>query len=270
MRRFEYVEGSSAKFWSGFVEGTTFTVLFGRIGTAGQRKDKAFPTEEAARKELDKKIAEKLREGYKEVAAEGEAPAPAPPPEAPRRAPPPPLPPRFSPRPATPERQAAAVAALQALQAGLGGRSWQVAQAARRARRSLGAMAGATPSGALQAALDAVLARVGGDRPRLPLRLALDLLAQLDAAATERALDQWARAGHATVALLREQRGAIGEGELLLRLGRLLSERPERGAAGRGRRWQALRPHLEGRVDLTALPVSDAALKRALAQLGPA
>ena len=37
-----------------------------RLGSEGQRKEKAFPTEEAARRELDKKIAEKLREPLKQ------------------------------------------------------------------------------------------------------------------------------------------------------------------------------------------------------------
>ena len=77
MRRFEFVEGSSAKFWMGDVEGTNFIIVFGRLGTSGQRKEKAFSTEDAARRELDKKIAEKLREGYSEVSADAAATAPA-------------------------------------------------------------------------------------------------------------------------------------------------------------------------------------------------
>ena len=65
------VEGTSAKFWQAESSGTTFIVEFGRLGTKGQRKEKDFPNEDAAKKELAKKIAEKLREGYSEVATTG-------------------------------------------------------------------------------------------------------------------------------------------------------------------------------------------------------
>ncbi|WP_155798383.1 WGR domain-containing protein, partial [Sorangium cellulosum] len=67
MRRFEFVQGTSAKFWMADADDRTFIVVYGRLGTAGQRKEKAFPTAEAASRELEKKIAEKLREGYQEV-----------------------------------------------------------------------------------------------------------------------------------------------------------------------------------------------------------
>ena len=76
MRRFEFVEGTSAKFWMASVEGATFIVVYGRLGTDGQRKEKAFPSEDAARRELEKKINEKLREGYHEVAAGAAGAAP--------------------------------------------------------------------------------------------------------------------------------------------------------------------------------------------------
>jgi len=32
-RRFEFVEGSSAKFWEVSVQGSTLTVVFGKLGT---------------------------------------------------------------------------------------------------------------------------------------------------------------------------------------------------------------------------------------------
>ncbi|NNB87716.1 WGR domain-containing protein, partial [Corallococcus exiguus] len=80
MRRFEFVDGNSSKFWMPEVQGANFIVTYGRIGTAGQRKEKAFPDEEAALREYNKKVAEKVREGYAEVST-GEAP-PAPPPKA--------------------------------------------------------------------------------------------------------------------------------------------------------------------------------------------
>ncbi|MFP2928162.1 WGR domain-containing protein, partial [Pyxidicoccus sp. 3LG] len=82
MRRFEFVEGSSSKFWEPELNGSTFIVTFGRIGTAGQRKEKAFPDEASARREYEKKVAEKTREGYREVTA---APARLPRPRRPPR-----------------------------------------------------------------------------------------------------------------------------------------------------------------------------------------
>ena len=55
MRRFEFVEGKSAKFWQAESVGATFIVEFGRLGTKGQRKEKDFPNEDAAKKELEKR-----------------------------------------------------------------------------------------------------------------------------------------------------------------------------------------------------------------------
>jgi predicted DNA-binding WGR domain protein/HEAT repeat protein len=66
VRRFEFVEGNSAKFWECSVEGSSFVVTYGRLGTAGQRKEKDFPSPADAHKERDKKVAEKLKEGYVE------------------------------------------------------------------------------------------------------------------------------------------------------------------------------------------------------------
>ena len=45
MRRFELVDGSSAKFWEMTLSGLSFTVRYGRIGTKGQEKEKRFATE---------------------------------------------------------------------------------------------------------------------------------------------------------------------------------------------------------------------------------
>ena len=147
MRRFEFVEGSSSKFWVPELQGNTFIVTYGRIGTAGQRKEKAFPDEESARREYERKVAEKLREGYKEVSAEGgEAPAPAPAPEKKGPPPRPVLPPRVRSARPTAEQVAAAAQALTALQGRLGKRSWQVSLQARRAKRALRSLGGVDPS----------------------------------------------------------------------------------------------------------------------------
>jgi len=61
------VEGSSSKFWEVSVEGSSFTVVYGRIGTAGTRKTTAAASEEAAQNEADKLIREKTKKGYQEI-----------------------------------------------------------------------------------------------------------------------------------------------------------------------------------------------------------
>jgi predicted DNA-binding WGR domain protein len=262
MRRFEFVGGSSAKFWMAEVQGSTFIIVFGRLGTEGQRKEKAFPTEEAAQREYERKVAEKLREGYQEVAAAGTA-APA---EGKgtkgaaaaslKLA----LPPRVRKARAKAEQLSAAVEALKALESTLGERSWRVTRQARRARRALRALGGYDPASHAQLGplVDSLLAKVVAPKgePRLALRLAMELLGQLDAAAFTRALEQWkkaptqAPAAGATAVLAREAE-ALGEPELALRLGVLLADKPHlRGSSEPGwqRRWSELRPHLEGHL----------------------
>lgn len=71
MRRFEMVEGSASKFWQVEVQENRVIVCFGRIGTAGQTKEKLLADATAAQKEQDKLIKEKLGKGYQEVAAAG-------------------------------------------------------------------------------------------------------------------------------------------------------------------------------------------------------
>jgi predicted DNA-binding WGR domain protein len=66
-RRFELVEGSSSKFWEVEPSGTTLSVRWGRIGTAGQSQEKAYPSEAAAEDALAKLVAEKTKKGYVEV-----------------------------------------------------------------------------------------------------------------------------------------------------------------------------------------------------------
>jgi cell wall assembly regulator SMI1/predicted DNA-binding WGR domain protein len=69
MRRFEFKEGSSNKFWEVAIAGNTLTVRFGRVGTAGQEKEKKLANAALAQKEQDKLVAEKVAKGYKEVGA---------------------------------------------------------------------------------------------------------------------------------------------------------------------------------------------------------
>ena len=67
-RRFEFVEGSSAKFWEIAVNGAETVVRWGRIGTAGQSQTKSYADAAAATKQAEKLIAEKLGKGYCETA----------------------------------------------------------------------------------------------------------------------------------------------------------------------------------------------------------
>ncbi len=71
MRRFEFVGGTSSKFWEISQSGPQVTVRFGRIGTDGQTQTKDLGTWDDASERVRKLIAEKLREGYQEVAGTG-------------------------------------------------------------------------------------------------------------------------------------------------------------------------------------------------------
>jgi predicted DNA-binding WGR domain protein len=73
-REFQFIGGTSKKFWQIELVGTSHVVHFGRIGTAGQTKTKEFASVADAQKAHDKLIAEKLKEGYTEIGA-GVAPA---------------------------------------------------------------------------------------------------------------------------------------------------------------------------------------------------
>jgi len=67
MRRFEFSDSTSNKFWEVEVKGKTLNVTFGKIGTKGQSKPKDFATPEKAKAELEKLIKEKTSKGYVEV-----------------------------------------------------------------------------------------------------------------------------------------------------------------------------------------------------------
>lgn len=261
MRRFEFVQGSSAKFWAADVQGSSFVVVYGRLGTSGQRKEKGFPSPEAAQREVDKKIAEKLREGYHEVSAATAAGAPAGAKGAAAASARLELPPRRRRGEVTVERVQAATKALVTLEAARGRRSWALAWQVRLARRALEAIAGIDPASdpALGAAFDAVMGRVVAPKAadRLPLGRAMELLYAVDAAAFARAVQQtWHRppAGSpaaAAIAVLGRQLSALGDPELGLRVGAVLVDRPARGASSEGgwsRRWRALSPHLEAHL----------------------
>jgi formylglycine-generating enzyme required for sulfatase activity/predicted DNA-binding WGR domain protein len=78
MRRFEFSDSTSNKFWEVEVKGKTLNVTFGKIGTKGQSKPKDFATPVKAKVEMEKLIKEKTGKGYVEVGGKAvKAPKPA-------------------------------------------------------------------------------------------------------------------------------------------------------------------------------------------------
>ncbi len=67
-RRFEFVGGTSAKFWEITVAGPSVTVCFGRLGTAGQVQAKTLPTSDEAARHAQKLVSQKTAKGYVECA----------------------------------------------------------------------------------------------------------------------------------------------------------------------------------------------------------
>ncbi|HWG45333.1 MAG TPA: WGR domain-containing protein, partial [Gemmataceae bacterium] len=63
-RYFEFVAATSSKFWEVSVNGNEMTTRWGRIGSDGQSKTKAFKDATAAQAQADKLIAEKTADGY--------------------------------------------------------------------------------------------------------------------------------------------------------------------------------------------------------------
>jgi predicted DNA-binding WGR domain protein len=69
MRRFEFDDGKSKKFWEIVVDGQSYTVRYGRLGTTGQTNTKVFGDASVAQKKADAAIASKVKKGYAEVEA---------------------------------------------------------------------------------------------------------------------------------------------------------------------------------------------------------
>lgn len=65
-RYFEFVEGSSSKFWEITLAGNAVKTRYGKIGTDGQQTLKEFPDAAGAQKEYDKLVKEKTKKGYEE------------------------------------------------------------------------------------------------------------------------------------------------------------------------------------------------------------
>ena len=72
MRRFEFVNSISNKFWEVKTEGPKLMVRFGRIGGTWQESDKLLADAEKANAEMEKLIREKTRKGYLEVGGKPE------------------------------------------------------------------------------------------------------------------------------------------------------------------------------------------------------
>ena len=68
-RYFEFVGGSSAKFYELSTSGNQVTVRFGRIGTEGQTQVKTLADADTATSHAEKLVAQKLAKGYSETAA---------------------------------------------------------------------------------------------------------------------------------------------------------------------------------------------------------
>ncbi len=69
MRRFEFEEGGSKKFWQIEQSGKSYTVIYGRIGAAGVSKTTDCDSPAAAQAEVEKLVREKLKKGYQEIGA---------------------------------------------------------------------------------------------------------------------------------------------------------------------------------------------------------
>jgi predicted DNA-binding WGR domain protein len=68
-RYFEFVGGTSAKFWEIGTSGNEVTVRFGRIGTEGQTQVKTFADAAAANKHAERLVGQKVGKGYREPVA---------------------------------------------------------------------------------------------------------------------------------------------------------------------------------------------------------
>jgi uncharacterized protein (TIGR02996 family) len=67
VRTFTFSDAKSHKFWNIELEGKSFTVTYGRIGTKGQTQTKKSPSAAKAQAEHDKLVKQKLAKGYVET-----------------------------------------------------------------------------------------------------------------------------------------------------------------------------------------------------------
>ncbi len=70
-RQLRLKKGSSDKFWRATLSGRTWTVSWGRTGTAGQSKSYQLDTKADASADFERKVAEKLAKGYVDAKSSG-------------------------------------------------------------------------------------------------------------------------------------------------------------------------------------------------------
>jgi uncharacterized protein (TIGR02996 family) len=75
MRRFEYKDAKSHKFWEIDLDGDAFTVRYGKFGTSGQVQTKTFASSDKAEAEAEKLIKSKTKKGYVELEVDAKAQA---------------------------------------------------------------------------------------------------------------------------------------------------------------------------------------------------
>lgn len=63
VRRFEFQQGKSNKFWQVSQSGEELVIEFGKIGTDGQKKSKLFASADAAQKQLESLVRQKVNKG---------------------------------------------------------------------------------------------------------------------------------------------------------------------------------------------------------------
>jgi predicted DNA-binding WGR domain protein len=244
MRHLEHA--AEDKFWEAWIkDDTTLFYRFGKSGSQGQTRVKRFGTRAEAEADLEENVGRKLAEGFSQ---KGSA-APASPKVAPA-AQPAPTPRKASiKRAVKPELATGARNALEALQHGLGGRSWKVRHLGRRARHALERIRGADPAKAgFGDAFDALMAQVVATEKRLPLDIAVELLAELDVGVFARTVKRWK--GHAqgsakeAVAVLVTSCDAVDDEDVLLHVGAAFAERQLDAASWR-KRFHRIKPELE-------------------------
>ena len=76
MRTFQFSDAKSHKFWNIDVSGSSFTVTYGKVVSAGQTQTKTFASPGAAQAEADKLIRDKEKKGYTETTPQAPRPTP--------------------------------------------------------------------------------------------------------------------------------------------------------------------------------------------------
>ncbi len=74
LRRFEFTDSRSNKYWEVWVDGCVTTTHWGKIGTAGSYQPKSFGNTTLAISHAIKMVKEKLAKGYREVSVTSQVP----------------------------------------------------------------------------------------------------------------------------------------------------------------------------------------------------